>query len=106
MDADNFDSGGGSAIDHGFQMVDVAVNIAVRKESDKVQSTIVVNGIGDQFFPGFALKKFAAGDRLIDELCALRKNSAATDGVVSDLTVAHIGIGGHTDSGSVSLETG
>ena len=106
VDADDFHPFSSGLFDHGFQVVDIAVHIAVAEQAQKMQCGVVVQNIGNDLFPGFAFKEFAAFHCFGNQFGTLRKYSAAADGVVTDFAVAHIIIGGHTNRSTVSFQSG
>ena len=90
--------------DHRFQMVDMRMNIAIREESEKMKRGMMLFHIFHKFVPGIGRENLAARDRLRDEFRSLRENLTRAEGVVSDLGVAHIVIGGKPDGGTVRLD--
>ena len=62
------------------------------------------SGFFDSFLPRFTLKHFAGTDRFGNEFRALGEHASRPHGIVSDLGIAHIGIGGQTDRGSMRFQ--
>ena len=62
--------------------------------------------VGDHLLPGCALVEGAGVDGFGDEGGALVVDAPAADGVVADLGVAHVLVGGHADGRAVGLEGG
>ena len=92
--------------DKGFQMIDMAVNVAVREQSDQVKALPIAARIGNQVLPDRAVKQASIGNGLVDQGRTLFENPTATDGVVADLTVAHVLVRGHPHRLAVGLEAG
>jgi hypothetical protein len=61
-------------------------------------------GAGDDLLPGLALPDRAGGDGVGDQRRALRVDLAGADGVVADLGVAHVLVGGHAHRGAVGAQ--
>ena len=89
---------------HCLEVVDVGVDIAVRKKPQEMQGGVPILYVGDQRAPRVGGKHFAGLDGLADQLGALRKNLTGTEGVVPDLGVPHVVIRRQTDGCSVCLE--
>ena len=77
--------------------------MSIGKETDEMHGSAFFC-LFDSFFPCGSLKHLSGLDRLGNEFCALSENTSAAHGVVTDFAVAHIGIGGESDSGSMSFE--
>ena len=103
MDPHPFDLLGGAAVEEGVQLVDMAVDIAVRNHPDKMDRAALPRPCHD-LFPGPAGENRPAGDGLVDQLRPLGEDPAGPEGVVADLGVAHIAVGGETDRPAVGLE--
>ena len=88
---------------HGDQVGDVGMDVAIGQQSQEVQG-MAGNGVGQQLLPGSGLIQRAGLNGLADELRALGINLAAAQGIVSNLTVAHIVIGGQADGSAVGLQ--
>ncbi len=106
MNADPADALFFGFADHGFQMVDVRMHIAVRKQSDEMKGGFVINNVGNHFFPGCGLIQTPVFNALVDQFCALGINLAASQRIVTHFTVAHIIIGWQTDCGSMGFDLG
>ncbi|OQA26311.1 MAG: hypothetical protein BWY59_01432 [Verrucomicrobia bacterium ADurb.Bin345] len=91
---------------HGLEMINVAVHVAVGKKPDEMQRRFVRAAVVDEALPCFALEQRAAADRLAHQARALIEHPAAPDRVVSDLTVSHVVVARHADGLAVSLQLG
>ena len=89
METDLCDSLGFGFVEHSLEVRDIAVDIAVGKESDEMKRAAVLCLCND-FFPGFAFEHFPGGDCFGDQFRALSENASASHCVVSDFTVAHV----------------
>ena len=90
--------------DHGLEVVDVGVDIAVGQQTDEVERTSALLDVSHEVLPGLSLEDLSALDRLADQGGTLVEDASAAHGVVADLTVAHVGVGRQSDSQSVGLE--
>ena len=90
--------------EHRDQVGNVAVHIAVGQQADEVQRLAAGDHGADQVLPCFGSIDGAALNGFVDQLGALGINLAAAEGVVADFAVAHIVIGGKTDSRAVRLD--
>jgi len=82
----------------------VAVHIAVGKQADEVDYPTSGLGPGNDLLPGSALPYRAGGNGLSDQRSALAVNLACTDGIVTDLGIAHVFVGRHADSGAMGAQ--
>ena len=57
-----------------------------------MQPRFVVDDVFDQLLPHGAVKKGAAVDGFIDQFGSLGKNTAASNGVVTDFGIPHIAV--------------
>ena len=80
---------------HGFEVVNVAVHIAVRKQANEVDHAPACFGASHDLLPGLALPDRAVGDRVGDQRRTLAVDLPGTDGVVANLGVAHVVVRGH-----------
>ena len=103
MNADALDALGGGVLHHRLEVVDVGMDIAVGEESDEMQRGVVAEDIGGNFLPAGVLEHLAVGDGVGDQLGALVEDASGAHGVVSDLGVAHVGVGGQSDRHAVGL---
>ena len=103
METDLCDSLGFGFVEHSLEVRDIAVDIAVGKESDEMKRAAVLCLCND-FLPGFAFEHFPGGDCFGDQFRALSENASASHCVVSDFTVAHVVVAGQSDRRSVRLE--
>ena len=88
---------------HRFEVVDMGMDVAVRKETDEMECA-AVPATCDKVLPSLSRKHFAGRDGLRNELCTLRKNLSRAERIVTDLGIAHIVVGGKSDSRSVGGE--
>ena len=97
------------ADDHRFQVVDVAMHIAIGKQADEMDNAgLAVDsglGAGDDLLPGLALPDGTGGDGVGDQRGALTVNLAGADGVVADFRVTHVFVRRHADGGTVGAQT-
>ena len=89
---------------HGDQVADVGMDVAVGQQADEVQRLVVLQAVVRQVDPRFGLVQGAGLNGFLHELCALRIDLAAAEGVVADLGVAHVVVRGQADGGAVGLE--
>ena len=82
------------------------MDVAVGEQAQEVERLAVPDAVGDEVLPGRGLEERAVLDGLLDELRTLGVNLAAAQGVVADLGVAHILIGGQADGGAMGLQPG
>ena len=92
-------------LQHGNQVGDVGVNVAVGQQTQEMQGVTVLC-VGNQVLPGLGLEHGTAFDALLHQLCTLRINLTAAQGIVADLRVAHVVIGGQTNGSAVRLQPG
>lgn len=98
-------------MEEGFDVVDVAVDVAVGEQADEVQRGVVFLDVVHDFLPGggsvvFGVEEGAGADGDVDSFCALVVDFPGAKGVVSDFGVAHVFVGGHADVGPVGKEGG
>ena len=79
---------------HRNQVRDIGMDVAVGQQADEVQRLAVLQAVVRQVDPGLGLVQGAGLNGLLHELCALRIDLAAAEGVVADLGVAHIVVRG------------
>jgi len=91
---------------HGSEVVEVTVHVAVGEEPDEMKRPAVRLGEIHQAAPTFALENPPRSDGFIDQLRPLRKEPPGPDGVVPHLGVAHVRVGRQSHGGAVSLEQG
>ena len=89
--------------EHCLQMIDMGMHVAVREKADEMQRFAGILDRND-FFPCLGIEHFSALDGVGNQLCALCKDLSGTDGVMTDLRVAHIVVARKTDSGTVRFE--
>ena len=87
-------------------MSDVAVYVAVRKQSDKVHCAAVFHAVVFELLPCGRIENVAAFDCFFNKLCALRIDLTATECVVSHFAVAHIVVAGKSHRRAVCLDIG
>ena len=106
MDANLLDALDRAARDHRFEVVDVRMHVAVGEEADEMDGPAgrALLDVADELLPGGALEHRSRRDGVGDELGALRVDAAAADGVMADLGVAHVLVGGQADGQAVGLE--
>jgi hypothetical protein len=85
-------------------VVDVAVHVAVGEQAEAVQHAAPGLRGGDDLLPGGPGPDRAFGDRIGHQRGALGVDLAGADGVVADLGVAHVVIGGHAHRGAVGAQ--
>lgn len=90
--------------DHGLQVGNVGVDVAVAEEADEVERAVLCTDVFGDFLPGVAFENFAGDDGILDEGCTLVVHLACTDGVVAHFRVTHVFVRRHTDSATVSLQ--
>jgi len=90
---------------HGLQVIDVAVHIAVGKQTDEVQHAAPGLGPCNDLLPGLALPDGAFGDGIGDQSRTLGIHLAGADGIVADFGIAHVVIGGHANGSPVRTQT-
>ena len=105
MAVDLFGAFGVGLLQHGDQVGDVGVDVAVGQQTQEMQR-LAGQGIVQQLLPGFALIERAVFDGLADQLGALGIDLAAAKGIVAHLAVAHVIVGGQADGGAVGLQPG
>ena len=89
---------------HRDQVRDIGMDVAVGQQADEVQRLAVWQAVVRQIDPRIGLVQGAGLNGLLHELCALRIDLAAAEGVVADLGVAHIVVRGQADGGAVCFE--
>ena len=94
------------AAQQGDKMADVGMDIAVRQQAQEVEGFAARHAVGYQLFPGIRCEQGAVFDGFAHQLCTLRVDLTAAEGVVADLGVAHIVVAGQTDRRAVGLEPG
>ena len=108
MNAHDFDALCLGLHDHRLQVIDVAMHVAVGKEPDEMNGArfSVHPGFrtGNDLLPGLALPDGTGSNCIRDQRRALRIHLAGADGVVADLGVAHVVIGGHADGSAVRTQ--
>lgn len=80
------------------------MDVAIGQQADEVQGLAVLQAVVGQLDPGLRLVQRAGLDGLLHELGALGVDLAAAEGVVADLGVAHVVVGGQADGRAVRLE--
>ena len=85
-------------------MADVGMDIAVGQQAQQVQGPLVRAAVVHQRLPGGRTEQRAGLDALIHQPRALRKDLPAAEGVVADLGVAHVSVGGQAHGGAMGLE--
>jgi hypothetical protein len=95
-----------AALQEREEVVDVAVDVPVGEEPDQVQGLAALARPVGELAPDRALEDAAAGDRGLDELCALVEDAPAAERIVTYLAVAHVVVAGHADRGAVGIERG
>ena len=91
-------------LDHGLQVIDVGMHIAVGEQPQKMQGGLLVLHLTDEGAPGIRGKHLAGFDGLGNQLGTLGEYLPGSQRIVTHLRVPHVVIRGETDSGSVSLE--
>ena len=91
-------------LEHGDEVRDVGVDVAVGKQTEEMQRLVVFLAVGNERLPGLRLIQRAGFNGLADELCALGVDLAAAERVVANLGVAHVVVGGKADGRAVRLE--
>ena len=89
---------------HCLEVVNVRVDVTVRKQSEEVQGGVMVLYVGNQLFPSLGRKHFARFNGIGNQLCALRENLSRTERVVTDFAVAHIIVGGESHRRAVRFQ--
>ena len=90
--------------DHGLQVIDVAVHVAVGEQTHEMDHTTTGLGTGDDLLPRLALPDGAGGNGIGDQRRALAVDLAGADSVVTDLGIAHVVVGRHADRGAVGAQ--
>lgn len=106
MAVDPAHTGGLSGLQHGQQVGNVGVYIAVRQQAQEVEGFVLGQAIGYQVGPGFGLEQLTGCDGLLHQLGALGVDLTAAQGVVAYLRVAHIVVCGQADGSAVGLQPG
>ena len=88
---------------HCLQMIDVGVDVTVGEQTEEVEGAAVLY-VGNDLLPSGGDKHLAGLNRLGYQLRTLCENLTGAQGVVTNLGVTHIVIGGQTDSGAVCLQ--
>ena len=104
MDAHRPDAFGLGLNDHRLQVIDVAMHVAVGKETDEMHYAAPGPGPCDDLLPGFALPDRTVGNRIGDQRRALAVNLPGADGVVADFGIAHVVVGRHADGSAVGAQ--
>ena len=91
-------------LEHGLEVVDVRMDVAVRKKSDEMELAAGFFDIGDELFPGVAGEHRAGFEGGGHELRPLSEHASAADRIVADFAVSHVFVRGESDGGSVGLE--
>ncbi len=79
------------------------MDIAVGQQTQEVEGVAGL-GILHQIAPSLGCEQGAVFDGFAHQLCALRVDLTAAQGVVTHLGVAHIIVRGQTDGGAVGLQ--
>ena len=75
---------------HGFEVVNVRMNVTVREQAEEMKCAAGLFDVADQCAPGVGGKHFARLDGLCNQLCSLRKHLPGAECIVTHLGVAHI----------------
>ena len=89
--------------DHGLEVVNVAVHVAVGEEAQEVDGAALL-ACSHHVLPALSVPHGAGVDGLGDELGPLGEDAAGADGVVAHFGVAHVVIGRHADGGAVGAQ--
>ena len=106
VNADLFDSFLLRFPDHGDQVMNIGMYIAIGQKTDEVQLTVVLLHIVDTLLPCVRLINRAGFNRLIDQLGTLGIDLTAAQRVVAYLGIAHVGIRGKSYRCSGCLDCG
>ena len=106
VDVDALDALGLAAVQQGEQVVDVGMDVAVGQQAQEVEGFALLLRVGRQILPDLGLEDQSGLNGLVYQLGALGIDLAAAEGVVADLGVAHVVVGGQADGGAVGLEPG
>ena len=87
-------------------MIDVAVNIPVRKQSYEVQRFLGRTHSLRRGVPHITRKQAPRINRIADQLRALVKNSTGAESVVPYFAVAHVGVVRHPNPTAVGDQVG
>ena len=101
---DLFESHLARLFQHRDQVRDIGMDVAVGQQADEVQRPAVLQAVVRQVAPRLGLVQGAGLNGFLHELCALRIDLAAAEGVVADLGVTHVVVRGQADGGAVGLE--
>ena len=104
VDTNRLDALFPGANDHGLQMVDMAMHVAIGKETDEVNHPATGLRPRHDLLPGFALPDGAGGAGVGHQRSALAVDLTGADGVVADFGVAHVGVARHPDGRAVRLQ--
>ena len=85
-------------LQHGKQVIDMGMDIAVRKQAQEMHDTAMFLYLRRGFGPGFRRKDRTAVNGFLHQLGTLRINLSAAQGIVSDLGIAHVTVGRQADS--------
>jgi len=100
---DLFETQRGAPVDQDVKLIDVRMDVSVRKQPDKMDRASVLGAAGDAV-PDVGLKNPAGLKGGVDQTGALVKNPARAHRVVPDFAVAHIVIRGQSDGCAVGFE--
>ena len=97
MDAYRPDAFGLGPRDHGLEMVDVAVHVAIGKQTDEMHHAAPCLGPGDNFLPRLPRPDTPGGNRIGHQRRALRVHLSGPQRVVPNLGITHVIIGRHAN---------
>ncbi len=93
------------ALDHRFEVVDVAVHIAIGEQAQKVEGSTLLGGV-QNILPRLALPDGTGRNGIGDQLGALREHAPSTQSVVTHLGIAHVVVGRQSHRQTVSSQFG
>ncbi len=91
-------------LNHFLQMIDMAVDISIRKKTYEMKSAVMALAEFYNGAPSFALKESSGFERFIDQTGSLCINSPRSYGIVPHFRISHILIGRESYRRSVSSE--
>eukprot|EP00825_Cyclidium_porcatum_P019967 TRINITY_DN2281_c0_g2_i2.p2 TRINITY_DN2281_c0_g2~~TRINITY_DN2281_c0_g2_i2.p2 ORF type:complete len:229 (-),score=42.06 TRINITY_DN2281_c0_g2_i2:81-767(-) len=104
MNAHGPDAFGLGLDDHGLQVVDVAMHIAIGEKADEMHDATASLGPGNNLLPGLAPPDGAIGNRIGNQRGALAIDLTGTDGVVANFGITHVVVRRHADSRAVGTQ--
>ena len=104
MAAHAADALGLGLLEHGDEVADIGVHVAIGQQADEMHGRVAVLAVIGQLAPGGGGENLAAVDGLVHQLGTLGIDLAAAQGVMAHLAIAHIVVGGQADGGTMGLD--